>query len=172
MNLNHTQIEKVLKLLLVENPAPVIKQGTKWYRTPAPFKMDHERISFLTEQRVEEWQEIQDYLHHDQCLMNFLRDSLDDPATTPCGKCANCFPESALPVEIDPKIAVEAAKLLRQSEMPLKLKVQVANDAFPQYGFRGNLFHELRGEEGRILSRWGDSGWLSRTERFRLWESE
>jgi len=37
--------------------------------------------------------------------------------------------------------------------------VQVANDAFPQYGFRGNLPPDLRSEVGKILSRWGDSGW-------------
>ncbi|MES9943273.1 MAG: helicase-related protein, partial [Candidatus Thiodiazotropha sp. 6PLUC7] len=32
-NLRHGQIEKVLKLLSVENPAPVIKAGSQWMRT-------------------------------------------------------------------------------------------------------------------------------------------
>ena len=45
--------------------------------------------------------------------------------------------------------------------MPVKPKIQVAAGAFPEYGFRGNLPMELRASEGRILSRWGDSGWGS-----------
>ena len=32
-------------------------------------------------------------------------------------------------------------------------------DAFVQYGFRGNLPADLRAETGRILSRWRDAGW-------------
>jgi len=40
LNLRQGQIDKVLKILSVENPAPVIKQGSKWRRTPVPFRMD------------------------------------------------------------------------------------------------------------------------------------
>ena len=39
------------------------------------------------------------------------------------------------------------------------LRKQVASEAFPVFGFSGNLACELRAEEGRILSRWGDAGW-------------
>ncbi|MDX1352388.1 MAG: RecQ family ATP-dependent DNA helicase, partial [Thiomicrorhabdus sp.] len=58
-NLRHGQIEKVLKLLSVENPAPVIKEGSRWLRTPIRYQMDHARIAHLTGQRVQEWQEVQ-----------------------------------------------------------------------------------------------------------------
>ena len=34
LNLRYGQIDKVLKILSVENPAPAIKEGSKWYRTP------------------------------------------------------------------------------------------------------------------------------------------
>ncbi|WP_419637301.1 helicase-related protein, partial [Thiolapillus sp.] len=37
LNLRHGQIEKVLKVLSVETPAPIIKQGTRWRRTPVPY---------------------------------------------------------------------------------------------------------------------------------------
>ena len=43
--------------------------------------------------------------------------------------------------------------------MPFKPNRQVARDAFPIYGFRGNLPPYLQASEGRILSRWGDAGW-------------
>ncbi|WP_419651055.1 helicase-related protein, partial [Thiolapillus sp.] len=61
LNLRQGQINKVLKILSVENPAPVIKQGSKWRRTPVPFRMDHERIEHLTRQREIEWREMQGY---------------------------------------------------------------------------------------------------------------
>jgi ATP-dependent DNA helicase RecQ len=51
-NLRHGQIEKVLKLLSVESPAPVIKNGSQWARTPVRYQMDHARIAHLTGQRV------------------------------------------------------------------------------------------------------------------------
>ncbi len=38
-------------------------------------------------------------------------------------------------------------------------KLQVAANAFLQYGFRGNLPQQIRAQEGRVLSRWGDAGW-------------
>jgi ATP-dependent DNA helicase RecQ len=47
VNLRHSQIEQVLKFLSVDSPAPVIKDGSKWQRTPVPFRMDNERIQRL-----------------------------------------------------------------------------------------------------------------------------
>ncbi|HID49608.1 MAG TPA: ATP-dependent DNA helicase RecQ, partial [Chromatiales bacterium] len=73
LNLRRGQIDKVLKILSVENPAPVIKQGSKWHRTPVPFSMDHERIGRLTRQRELEWQEMQGYSDSKDCLMAYLR---------------------------------------------------------------------------------------------------
>jgi ATP-dependent DNA helicase RecQ len=119
LNLRQNQIDKVLKILSVENPAPIIKLGTKWQRTPVPFEMDRDRIEHLTHQRELEWQQIQEYIETKDCLMAFLR----------------------------------------KSEFPFKPKKQVAAGAFPEYEFRGNLPPDLQASEGRILSRWGDSGW-------------
>jgi len=72
VNLRKGQIEKVLKLLSVENPAPVLKQGSKWMRTPVPYAMDRERIQHLIGQRETEWREVQAYLDTPECLMMFL----------------------------------------------------------------------------------------------------
>jgi len=85
-NLRHGQIEKVLKWLSVENPAPIIKMGSQWRRTSIPFSMDRERIAHLTQQREMEWQEVQRYLQTKNCLMSFLRGALDDKTDVPCGR--------------------------------------------------------------------------------------
>ena len=165
INLRQRQIEKVLKLLSVENPSPVIKDGSKWFRTTVPFHMDHDRISHLTQQREIEWQEVQDYIAHEGCLMDFLRQSLDDPHSEPCDKCANCLGHLLLEPEQDRQQVIQASLFLRHSEFPLKPKKQVAANAFPTYGFRGNLPPALQAETGRVLSRWADAAWGSLVER-------
>jgi ATP-dependent DNA helicase RecQ len=159
VNLRKGQIEKVLKFLSVENPSPVLKDGPRWNRTPVAYAMDHERIRRLTRQREEEWREVQEYLDTQECLMVFLARTLDDPDPQPCGKCARCLGRPIVEEGFSHRWAVEASLYLRHAENPLECKKQVAQGAFPQYGFAGNLPKELRAETGRILSRWGDAGW-------------
>jgi ATP-dependent DNA helicase RecQ len=160
-NLRHGQIEKVLKLLSVETPAPVFKDGSRWIRTPMHYQMDHARIAHLTEQRVQEWQEVQDYLIDSGCKMAFLRRALDDVNPTPCGKCSSCLGQPFINIQVDPTLAHRAGTFLKHAEMKISPKAQVAANAFLQYGFRGNLPQTLRAQEGRVLSRWGDAGWGS-----------
>ena len=159
VNLRYGQLEQALKFLSVENPAPVIKNGSLWRRTPVPYQMDHERIHHLTEQRTIEWQEMQSYLEADGCLMRFLAVALDDENSQPCGRCASCLGRPIVAPSFGRMQAVSAARFLSQSEIPLECKKQVPGDAFTEYGFRGNLPQEFRAETGRILSRWGDAGW-------------
>ncbi len=159
LNLRQGQIDKVLKILSVESPAPVIKQGSKWRRTPVPFRMDHERIGHLTTQREIEWQEMQGYIDSEACLMAYLRHALDDPETDDCGRCAVCLGEPVVGIAVDRALAIAAAQYLKHAEMLSKPKKQVAAGAFQVYGFQGNLPAGLQAQEGRILSRWGDAGW-------------
>ncbi len=158
-NLRHGQIEKVLKLLSVENPAPVIKEGSRWLRTPIRYQMDHARIAHLTGQRVQEWQEVQSYIQDAGCKMTFLRRALDDHDPTPCGKCASCLEQAVVDVAVEPALVHRAGTFLKHAEMVIKPNIQVAANAFEEYGFRGNLPQQIRAQEGRVLSRWGDAGW-------------
>jgi ATP-dependent DNA helicase RecQ len=159
VNLRHGQIDQVLKVLSVDNPSPVIKSGSKWHRTPVPYRMDHERIRRLTDKREVEWREVQEYIDEDGCLMEFLSKALDDVKPRKCGKCASCLERPIVDPSYRRETAIAAARYLRQSEFALECNRQVARDAFPEYGFRGNLPESLRAGTGRILSRWGDAGW-------------
>ncbi len=159
VNLRKGQIEKVLKLLSVENPSPVLKDGSKWKRTPVPYAMDQERIRHLIGQRETEWREVQQYLDTPDCLMMFLARALDDTDPQRCGKCARCLGRPVIPESFSHNLAVEASLFLKRSEMELTCKKQVAAGAFPTYGFSGNFKKDMQAETGRILSRWGDAGW-------------
>lgn len=158
-NLRNGQINKVLKLLSVETPSPVIKHGSKWYRTPVVFAMDQERIEHLTQQREQEWAEVQAYISTNACKMAFLQKALDDDSMMPCGKCASCLGQDLISSYVDSELVHAAAHFLRHAEMPIKPKKQVAANAFVEYGFRGNLKPELQAQEGRVLSHWSDAGW-------------
>ncbi len=159
VNLRYGQIEHLLKYLSVENPAPVIKIGNKWRRTPVRYQMDGEQIRRLTLQREVEWQEIQSYIDEEGCLMRRLAEALDDPTPWECGKCARCVGQPLVSPYIASVTAIAAARFLRHSEFPLECNKQVPAGALARYGWHGNLAAHLRAETGRTLSRWGDAGW-------------
>jgi ATP-dependent DNA helicase RecQ len=159
VNLRSGQIEQVLKFLSVDTPAPVIKEQTRWARTPIAYHLDQDRIERLTHQREGEWQEVQDYIDTPGCLMQFLAESLDDPNPGPCGRCARCLGRAIVPAGFATTLAVEAARFLRHAELPLECRKRVPAGAFPAFGFRGNLPATLRAERGRILCRWKDAAW-------------
>lgn len=158
-NLRSGTITKVLKLLSAENPAPVIKDGSRWHRTPVHYAMDQDRIEHLTSQREQEWTEVQSYINTQNCKMMTLRGALDDENPTTCGKCQSCLGRPIADVDLSIPECHDAALFLRQSEAPIKPKVQVAANAFLEYGFQGNLSLQHRAQVGRVLSRWGDAGW-------------
>ncbi len=159
VNLRYGQIEKVTKFLSVEERAPVIKMNKMWHRTPVPYRMDHNKIRRLTEQRESEWSEVEGYIDGRGCLMMYLAKFLDDAVPRPCGKCSSCCGRPVVEPSYPHELSIKATRFLRHSELELKCNIQVAAESFPKYGFRGNLRPELRAESGRILSRWRDAGW-------------
>lgn len=159
VNLRLGQIQKTLKVLAVDNPAPVVRVGSRWERTPVDYCMDQARIERLTRQREEEWNEMQAYVDHRGCLMQFLARSLDDYSTQACGKCAMCQGQPVVSEDYPTELAAQAARFLRHSELEFKCMVKVPAGAFSLYEFSASLPAELRPETGRILCRWGDAGW-------------
>ena len=123
LNLRYSQIDRALKFLSVENPAPVIRSGSRWLRTPVAYRMDTEKIQRLTKQREVEWLEVQNYVDEQGCLMEFLAKVLDDPDPQPCGKCASCMGRSVVETSSRLDAAVSAARFVRSSELALNSPV-------------------------------------------------
>ena len=160
INLSKGQIDKVLKLLALESPAPVAKQGSKWYATPINYQPDNEKITRLTQIRYNEQQIMRDYQSSQECLMAFLAGELDDPNPTNCGKCAVCLGRTLLPETFSSSLINQAVLYLRRSNQIIEPRQKwPPGQAFPKYGFSGNIKANLQAEEGRALSLWGDSGW-------------
>ena len=159
VNLRRRQIEQVLKFLSVENPAPVLKSGSTWRRTPVRYQMDHAKIERLTGQRETEWEEVQRYVSTQNCLMEFLAEALDDAEPQSCGKCARCVGQPIVATHFTPEKAISAARYIRHAEIELTCNIQIAKGSLAKYDLKGNIPLALRAETGRILSRWGDAGW-------------
>ena len=73
INLPNRRIEHVLKYLSVEMPSPVIKDGNFWKRTATDYVLDEEKIQRLTNQRIQEWREIQEYVSEQGCFNEVSR---------------------------------------------------------------------------------------------------
>jgi ATP-dependent DNA helicase RecQ len=159
LNLSQGQINKVLKLLSLESPAPVIKQGSKWYLTPINYQPDTTKIERLTQIRRQEQARMSEYMQSQQCLMAFLAAELDDPNPTACGKCAVCLGRNLLPDKCSLEIVNQAIEFLRRSDQIIEPRKKWISQSLLTYGFSGNIKDNFRAETGRALSLWGDAGW-------------
>ncbi len=177
LNLRKSQIEKTIKYLTVESPAPVTKIGTKWSATAAAgnYAIDQKSIDKITQIRENELVQMQEYMDHQGCLMEFLENALDDESPQPCGKCSNCNPEQMLDESVDEDLTNRAAIYLRRNYQPIKSRKRwPVKDMFAESDLSGyNIPAELQCSEGRALSIWRDAGWghlvytgKYKTERF------
>ena len=161
-NLRKGQIDKVLGFLAVSNPAPVIKDGGTWRRTPVPYAIDHDQISRLTRQRETEWTQVQGYVDETGCLMGFLASALDTPLAAPCGKCASCLGRPVVGTAVRRDLDA-AAKFAKVADASIPPKKQLPSGAFVNYDWT-NFPAALRHEEGRVLSQWG-YGWGAQVQQ-------
>lgn len=88
VELNRNRLETMLKVLDVDGAVRRVRGG--WESTGRDWVYDEERYRRVAEAREREQQAMLDYLATDRCRMWFLRDQLDDPEATECGRCDNC----------------------------------------------------------------------------------
>jgi ATP-dependent DNA helicase RecQ len=162
LNLRHLQLEKALNFLSVEMPSPITKIGSKWNvtATARTYRIDQSYVDAITSIRKQEQTQMQAYMAHSGCLMEFLSRALDDPEAGKCGKCAGCRGQPLLSPEYDHNLANKAAIYLRRSYQSLQPRKQwPSGGALPTYGFSGRIGNALCAQEGRALCLWRDAGW-------------
>jgi len=152
VNLPKGQIAQALKLL--ELDGAVARDGGRYLRTPNPWQQDEERIERVMAARRLELAQMQAYMRHDGCYMEFLARLLDDPTAAPCGRCSNDVGRG-LPREVDPERVRAAVSFLRRDLRTIKPRMLWAPDAVP--GLSGKITPP--NEVGCALSVYGDAGW-------------
>jgi len=160
VNLPIGQIEKILKFLLLQSPAPIQRipsgRGSAYVLNPVRWQMPMDRIERITNLRRQEQERMGIYMNTRDCLMQFLAEELSDPNAAPCGKCANCAGQ-LLPEGHPEDLAQAAAEFLNRLEnVILPRKRWPAGLADP--AMKGNIALECQASEGRALCRWGNAG--------------
>ncbi len=165
LNLKHSQLEKAIKYLSVESPAPIAKIGPTFNVTAAAatYRIDQEHVEAISQIRRDEQAQMQQYMNHSGCLMAFLAQALDDPHAAPCCKCSGCLGRPVLDPTYDHDLANRAAIFLKRSHQPLRPRKRFREGkevALASYGFtQYNIPPELLAGEGRALALWRDAGW-------------
>lgn len=161
VNIGRGQIEKVLKFLSLESSPPVVKRGSKWYATLAAlrYQLNSQKIDEITRIREAEQAQMRDYMNSQQCLMQFLQCSLDDPDPAPCGKCAVCLNRPLLKTTCNPELVKEAIEYFKRTYQIIEPRRQFPKNALLKYNLSGNISRNLQAEAGRSLCCWGDPGW-------------
>jgi ATP-dependent DNA helicase RecQ len=171
VNLSNRRIDRVLKILSVETPAPLALLDKRWVTTPQRYDPQKRRILVerLTERRREEQQQMDAFRGHTGCLMEFLARALDDPAARACGRCAPCKGKPEAVRNVPEELVHNAIAFLQRSDLPIEPRRQWQTDALPTFGWQGKITVEYRAEPGRALCILGDSGWggLVRAGKYR-----
>jgi ATP-dependent DNA helicase RecQ len=160
VNLTRGQLDQALKQL--ELDGALTKTGGRWSRTAEPWAPDEERIARVTATRRAELEQMQAYVTTDSCRMAFLTGLLDDPATGPCGRCANDVGKG-MPHAVDPDRVRAAIDYLRRSLRPIEPRKRwvegAAGVGAEGGGAAGSTVIAEPNEPGIALCVAGDAGW-------------
>jgi ATP-dependent DNA helicase RecQ len=160
VNLTRGQLDQALKQL--ELDGALTKTGGRWSRTDEPWTPDEERIARVTATRRAELEQMQAYVTTGSCRMAFLTGLLDDPATGPCGRCANDVGKG-MPHAVDPDRVRAAIDYLRRSLRPIEPRKRwvegAAGVGAEGGGAAGSTVIAEPNEAGIALCVAGDAGW-------------
>ncbi|KEF42159.1 MAG: ATP-dependent DNA helicase RecG [Cyanobium sp. CACIAM 14] len=156
LNLPKGRLLQALKILSLETPAPIGKQGSRWQRLPAALQPAFwQRVERLTVLRDAEAHQMQAYVdlsfgEH----MAFLIEALDgDPSTVG----PPTLPP--LPETVPDDLAREAASFLRRLRITIDPRKQWPSGGLPINGLKGRIPSNRLAEPGKALSFWSDAGW-------------
>ena len=157
VNISKGRIEKALKLLALESPAPVVKVDRKWKLTAADLSDGFwRRTERLTRLRKAEMEQMQAYAGLETGHMRFLIEALDGDA----GTCEE--PDLRdLPATVSTALVGEAVRFQKRRTLDIEPRKRWPAGGLPRYGARGTIAPHLQMERGMALSAWGDAGWGS-----------
>lgn len=155
MNCSLGTLDKCLKLLTIEQA--LSKEKSRYYRTPIVWTSSTELSDKVTAMRRSELKEMKAFTMTDECYMEFISKSLDDPYAEPCGKCTNCTGEAALEYALRPSEIQKAEQYLKHDSLNIPIRKQwPASIVAPN---RKSIPAAEQIDGGQILSVYGDAGW-------------
>ena len=146
VNIRQGRLKQLLKILSLEAPAPVVKEGSRWQLTAAELSEEFwQRVERLTALRRQEQEQMQEYVDLDSGHMEFLIRALDgDPGDV------TAQPGVALPVEPSRSAVLDAVAFLKGAFREIAPRKRGPRKMIPL---------KNRAETGRALCHWKDAGW-------------
>ena len=168
VNLGRSRLQTLLKILEVDGAIRTVKGG--YVRTDSAWAYDRHKAERLRELRRVEAEQMSSFRALDSCRLRFLREALDDPDATDCGRCDNCTGEAAEPVFdtglvdtglvdtglVDTGLVDEAARHLRSGDVGIEPRKQWPSGLDEP---KGRISPDHQAQWGRALCRLGDGGW-------------
>ena len=173
VDIRRSPLELLLKVLAVDGAVEYVQGG--WVSTGAPWVYDTERYERVAAARVAEQDAMLAYQRlgtdkarsGEQCRMAFLTSALDDPHTTPCGRCDVCT-RPWFPTEVTVGTLDRAKESLDHVGVPLAPRalwptgldtLGLHVDGRP---VKGKIPPEEQVAQGRVVARLTDLGWGGR----------
>ena len=155
VNIKLGRVNNALKILSLESPAPVAKDGPKWRRVAVPLEEQFwERVSRITAIRKSELEEMQRYIDLKSGHMEFLINRLNGDVSQ-----VKNPPLPPLGIQLNGDLVKGAIGFLNRTENPISPRKQWPN-SFPDPQFKGRILPEHQfAEGGSALCYWGDPGW-------------
>ncbi len=147
VNMRYGRIELATKLLALESPAPIVRQGNKYQLTTTRLSNKFwERAERLTNLRYQEQEQMQHYVALESGHMEFLISALDGNSEE-----VNQPSLAPLPAEIREETVQKAINFLRRINLDIPPRLQ--------WPSRQGIQRTLIAEPGKALCYWSDAGW-------------
>lgn len=155
VNVRRSGLDKILVHL--ELAHIVQRDRTKYRLVNGQREPDYQRWAQVTQQRHRELGQMQDYLQHRGCLMQFIAAALDDPThPEPCGQCQICT-QTTIKSNATPEQINEARAFLSRDQYI----IIPARKQWPAGGLNGDLKGKIKplNAPGLALCQYLDGGW-------------
>ncbi len=157
VNMGRSRLSTLLSILDVQGAVARVKGG--YLRTPSEWTYDGELADRLRTLRSDEANQMRGYSSHQGCRLRYLRDLLDDPEASDCGRCDRCVVSAGEEPRWTAEVssgAGEARDHLRGIDVGVEPRRQWAPGLDEP---KGKIKPERQARQGRALSRLGDGGW-------------
>ena len=152
VNLKRSRLKQILKLLELETPAPLAKQGSRFQLTPHRLGAGFwERVERLNRLRREEQAEMREYVGLSSGHMDFLIKALNGPPAA--GEAPP--PLRPLPATISGRARVVAEDFQKRDWFDIAPRRKWPWGGLPVMDVRGPIPEERKYQRGRALSLWG-----------------
>lgn len=151
------RVQHAIRHLEIDGAVEEVFDGSRWvaHRTANPWTPDPGRARRIISRREEEWDQLQQVVEGDLCLLKGLAQALDDPnADADCGQCSACR-KLEYPEDLAPEDVAEAQLFYHQKSIVIEPRKQWMERS----GKRPRIPVEERFLPGRALCKYKDAGW-------------